>query len=281
MWIAKDRSELGSGRLIEYLPRSEQGCIVFTSRDNKTAVKLAHQNIIEVPEMDEDVATQLLQKCLINPGLANNGSHVKALIKELTYLPLAIVQAAAYINENRITFVDYLLLLADQEEKVIDLLSEEFEDDGRYHNLKNPVATTWLISFEQIRRRDVLTADYLSFMCCIDARDIPQSLLPPGPSRKKEIEAIGTLKAYSFISKRPTDLAFDLHRLVHLSMRNWLRKEKLLIHSTERVIIRLEKVFPDEDHKNRSVWRTYLPHACYVLASNLVYKYWQTRMDLT
>jgi hypothetical protein len=148
MWIAEAGSEPGSGRLIEYLPRSEQGCIVFTSRDRKTAVKLAHQNIAEVPEMDEDVATQLLQKCLIHPGLVNNGSDTKALLKELTYLPLAVVQAAAYINENEITFADYLLLLADQEEDVIDLLSKEFEDDGRYHNIKNPVATTWLISFE-------------------------------------------------------------------------------------------------------------------------------------
>ena len=48
MWIA----EAGSGRLIEYLPRSKQGCIVFTSRDTKAAVKLAHKNIIDVPQID-------------------------------------------------------------------------------------------------------------------------------------------------------------------------------------------------------------------------------------
>jgi tetratricopeptide (TPR) repeat protein len=280
MWIAEAGSGPGSGRLIEYLPRSNQGCIVFTSRDRKTAVKLAHQNIVEVPEMDEVVATQLLQKCLVNPGLATSGSDTKDLLEELTYLPLAIIQAAAYINENGITFADYLLLLADQEEDVIDLLSEEFEDDGRYHNIKNPVATTWLVSFEQIRNRDPLAADYLSFMCCIDSKDIPQSLLPSGPSRKKEIEAIGTLNAYSFITKRPADAALDLHRLVHLSTRNWLRKEKLLTSSTERVIRRLEEVFPDNDHKNRSVWRMYLPHARYILESNLVDKDWQSRMDL-
>jgi tetratricopeptide (TPR) repeat protein len=280
MWIGEAGSEPGSDRLIEYLPRSEQGCIVFTSRDRKTAVKLAHQNIVDVPEMEEDVATQLLQKCLINPGLLSSGSDTTALLKELTYLPLAIVQAAAYINENGITFADYLSLLADQEEEVIELLSEKFEDDGGYRNMKNPVATTWLISFEQIRYRDPLAADYLSFMCCIDPKDIPQSLLPPGPSRKKEIEAIGTLNAYSFISKRTADLALDLHRLVHLSIRNWFRKENLLAPSTERVIVRLAEVFPDKDYKNRSVWRTYLPHARYVLESNLVDKDWRSRMDL-
>ncbi|XTI82855.1 hypothetical protein V2W45_1338000 [Cenococcum geophilum] len=50
---------------------------------------------------------------------------------------------------------DYLSLLAEQEEEVIGLLSEEFED-GRYRNMKNSVATTWLISFGQIRQRDQL-----------------------------------------------------------------------------------------------------------------------------
>jgi hypothetical protein len=138
MWINLSGTGPGSGRLIDYLPRSEQGCIVFTTRDRKTAVKLAHQNVVEVPEMDEDVAIQLLQKCLVNPDLVNNRPDTTALLKELTCLPLAIVQAAAYINENGIAFVDYLSLLADQEEAVIDLLSEEFEDDGRYDNVKNP-----------------------------------------------------------------------------------------------------------------------------------------------
>jgi hypothetical protein len=56
------------------------------------------------------------------------------LLQQLTFLPLAIVQAAAYINENGITFSAYLSLLKDQEQDVIDLLSEDFEDDGRYRD---------------------------------------------------------------------------------------------------------------------------------------------------
>ena len=169
MWISQ------SSRLIDYLPKSEHGCVVFTTRDRKTAVKLAKNNIFEVPEMEETVAIRLLQKCLVNPDLVKNRPDTKALLTELTYLPLAIVQAAAYINENGIALSDYLSLLVEQEEDVIDLLSEEFEDDERYYNIKNPVATTWLISFEQIRQRDLLTADYLSFMACIDSKDIPIS----------------------------------------------------------------------------------------------------------
>jgi hypothetical protein len=73
------------------------------------------------------------------------------------------------------------------------------------------VATTWLISFEYIRHRDSLAADYLLFIACIDPKDIPQALLPPGPSRKKEMEAIGILDVYLFIIKRLADLTLNLY----------------------------------------------------------------------
>jgi tetratricopeptide (TPR) repeat protein len=257
--------------LIEYLPRSEKGCIVFTTRDRKAAVKLAQQNIVEVSEMNESVARQLLQKYLVNQDLIKNEQDTTTLLKHLTCLPLAIVQAAAYINENGIAIADYLSLLEEQEEEVIDLLSEEFEDEGRYRSVKNPIATTWLISFEQIRRRDSLAADYLSFMACVDAKDIPQSLLPPGPSRKRETDAMGTLDAYSFINKRPEDLSLDLHRLVHLATRNWLRKEDLLAQWAERAVKRLRDVLPasfDQGNQCRSVWRRYLTHARHTLECN-------------
>ncbi|KAF8865625.1 HET-domain-containing protein [Acephala macrosclerotiorum] len=283
MWFAEPgpekRPRPGRRGLVDYLPRSKQGCVIFTTRNRKVAVKLAQQNVVEVPEMDEEVATQLLQKCLLHPDIVHNQRDTAALLAELTYLPLAIVQAAAYINENGIVLSDYLSLLVDQEE-VVDLLSEEFEDDGRYREARNPVAMTWLILFEQIRRRNSLAADYLSFMACVDPRDIPQSLLPPGPSRKKEIDAIGTLHAYAFITRRPANLALDLHRLVHLATRNWLRKEGTLTQSANIAIVRLEEIFPDDDNKNRSVWRMYLPHARYTLESDLVNKDGEIWLDL-
>ena len=62
------------------------------------------------------------------------------MLKGLTYFSLVIVQAAVYINENGIEIADYLSLLADQNEDVIDLLSEEFEEDRKYDNIMNLVA---------------------------------------------------------------------------------------------------------------------------------------------
>jgi len=104
-------------------------------------------------------------------------------------------------------------------------------------------------------------------MACVNPKDIPKSLLPKGQSRKKEIDAIGTLEAYSFISKRVTNEAFDIHRLVHLATTNWLRKQDLVAQWTKKTITQLNKIFPTY-RQNRSVWRRYLPHVQYAIMSD-------------
>jgi hypothetical protein len=55
-----------------------------------------------------------------------------ALLEQLSFLPLVISQAVAYINQNDISLARYMLLLGEQEASIIELLGEEFEDDGRY-----------------------------------------------------------------------------------------------------------------------------------------------------
>jgi tetratricopeptide (TPR) repeat protein len=274
LWLNRSASKQDSNRLVDYLPRSTQGSIIFTTRDRKAAVKLAPRHIIEVLEMDKAAAKELLQKCLINPDLTliDHGTqvdrNVEALLAQLTYLPLAIVQASAYINENGISITDYLSLLAEKDETIIELLSEDFEEDSRYPHIKNPVAITWLISFEQIKQRDNLAAEYLSFMSCVEPKDIPESLLPAGPSRKKEIDAIGTLHAYSFVTRRPASSCLDLHRLVHLATRNWLSENDQMVEWNSKTMRRLVEIFPENEHKNRSLWRAYLPHAICALRKN-------------
>jgi len=151
--------------------------------------------------MDEKTAMELLGKSLVHQELLASHQDVLRLLEQFTFLPLAIVQAGAYINEKGIVLSEYSSLLEEQEQDVIELLGEDFEDDGRYEDIKNPVATTWLIAFVHIRQIDPLAAEYPSLMSCVDPKDIPQSLLPPAQSRKKETDALGTLDVYYFVSK--------------------------------------------------------------------------------
>ncbi|PLB51013.1 purine and uridine phosphorylase [Aspergillus steynii IBT 23096] len=247
--------------LKSFLPQNEQGHVIFTTRNSKLAVKLASSHVISVPELDEETGMELLKKSLINKDLLDERELGLALLKELTFLPLAVTQAVAYINENCIGLADYIALLQEQEPDVVELLSEGFEDEYRYSDAQNPVALTWLISFQQIWRLDKLAADYLSFMACINPRGIPRSLLPQPATAKMRTDAIGLLKAYSFISEQPIDHSLNVHRLVHLAIRSWMRKNQQFAQWTSRAADRFNEVFPDANHDNGKLWRQYLPHA--------------------
>ncbi|KAL4860606.1 hypothetical protein BDV12DRAFT_204865 [Aspergillus spectabilis] len=188
--------------------------------------------------------------------------------------------SAAYINQTDISPTRYMSLLGEQESSMIELLDEEFADDGRYAGIQNTVATTWLVSFLQIQQVDQVASDYLSFMACINPQDIPESILPATTSAKRKVEALGLLKAYSFISAQVDDSIFSLHRLVHLATRNWLRKRESLKIWVEIAADQLDKSVPNSVHDNRRQWRDYLPHALYLANSAEFQAYKDNRDDL-
>jgi hypothetical protein len=220
--------DYGSLALIDYLPYSRYGLIIFTTRTQKAAVKQAGSNIIKLYQMDQVEAKKVLEKSLIQTHILKEDEATVKLLDLLTYLPLAIVQATAFINANGISISLYIALYENGEDEVIEVLSKDFKGQGIYRDMKNPIATTWLISFNQIRLQDQLAVDYLSFVSCLVLQRIPESLLPLAQTKIKMVEAIGTLTAYSFITKREIEQSFNLHRLVHLATQNWLRTTKAL-----------------------------------------------------
>lgn len=253
--------------LIDYIPFSLDGSVLFTTRNRKVAVSQAATNVILLEMMSPDDADRLLRRSLLSEEILNDSAVTAQLLSLLGFLPLAIIQAAAYINENDASVAEYLELYAGSEAEVMEILSENFEDQGRYRTIGNSIATTWLISFSQISRMSSLAIEYLSFMACLANQNIPQSLLLPAPTKKQSIEAIGALTAYSLISKRENEPAFDMHRLVHLATRNWLRKEALLDTWAGKAVDRMVELLPAGGHKNRAIWTAYLPHAKHLLSS--------------
>jgi hypothetical protein len=213
--------------LADYLPFSLRGSILFTTRNYKAAVKLAGKHIITVEAMTETESLELLEISLAKKEYTKDRDSTTRLLELLTNLPLAIKQASAYMNENQISTTEYLEIYQSNNDELIRLLSEDFEDRGRYknvENVKNPIAATWLISFHQILNCDSLAADYLQIMSCLAEEDIPFSLLPPAMKVTKT-RAIGTLKAYTFITQREGQNSYDIHQLVQLAARNWLREQ--------------------------------------------------------
>jgi hypothetical protein len=124
------------------LPKSKYESFVFTTRSRDAAVKLAGKNVVLEGEINNIMAKGLLEKSLINPGILSDDKATKDILKKLVYLPLAVIQAVAYINVYQITLSEYAAILDDTEQNDIDILSKEFEDEKRYNNIRNPVATT-------------------------------------------------------------------------------------------------------------------------------------------
>ena len=136
--------------------------------------------------MSRPDATDFLEKSLIEKVFLRDGAATCELVDKLTYLPLAIAQAAAYLNMNRISIAKYLLLLRNTEQDIVGLISRELYNDTRYRDSANAVATTWVISFHQIYKRDVAAADLLAFLSCVEWKAIPYSLFAERVARRAD-----------------------------------------------------------------------------------------------
>jgi hypothetical protein len=235
---------------------------------------------------DRGDATDFLFKSLVRKELLADQAMTDRLLDELTCLPLAIAQAAAYLNMNQTTIPRYLWLLHNTEQDLVGLMSEDFRDDTRYKGSANAIATTWVVSFSRLRERDVVAADLLRFMSCVEWKAVPRSLLPSVQSEVRMEKAIGTLCGYSFLARRDSDNSatsggskqggdadqaveavelYDIHRLVHLATRVWVREYDDAKKVAEDAVRHVADVFPSDDHKNRALWRAYLPHALRLL----------------
>ncbi|KAN0078920.1 hypothetical protein V8E54_005433 [Elaphomyces granulatus] len=125
-------SDGSSPALNTYLPQSKYGFVLFTSRDQQLATKLVGPDIINICQMDDKMARELLRASLIDKNLVNDHQITTQLLHQLSCLPLAITQVASYINEAEISVATYLSLLHSQKNVMVELLSQDFEDEWRY-----------------------------------------------------------------------------------------------------------------------------------------------------
>jgi tetratricopeptide (TPR) repeat protein len=264
----------------DYLPQSESGIIMFTTRYQEVATQLVGSDVIEVDEMNGDEAVSFLEKSLASNSVARkqvseNRANATELLDALAHLPLAIAQAAAYLSRNKnLSIAGYLQLLQKTEQDFIRILSHEFRDSTRYKdstryrdkNTENAVAKTWIISFNQIREHDEVAADLLSFISCIESKAIPRSILPSVEPEERMVRAIGTLCGYSFMVDRGDQDMYDSHRLVHLAIRTWIEQMGRLAVSVEKAIQHVSTMFPIAEFANQTKCREYLTHALRLLS---------------
>ncbi|CAN9082589.1 unnamed protein product [Alternaria alternata] len=251
--------------LADYVPRSKLCSVIFTTTNTDTAQALALHNILVLRELTLDAALRMLQVRLARPLANTEQQKAEHMLRELSYLPLAVMQAAACIKASDMTVQEYRSRLDDHKELAIEHSGDSSGGRLQDPGVQDPVDAALFLSMNEINRDNAFAADCLFLAACVDRKDILFDLVEASSTQARE-DAIGILDKYALITRRPAESALDIHRLVHRALRKRLQVKGWLIQWTQRAITQLLWVFPDGDHSNRSKWRRLLPHAQYALS---------------
>ncbi|OAL55283.1 TPR-like protein [Pyrenochaeta sp. DS3sAY3a] len=289
-------SNRGAQPLREYVPHCHQGSVLITTRNRQAAGMLVEQrDIIEVNPMDEHSALALLEKKL---GTQADHSKIAKLAVALEYMPLAIVQAAAYISQRapRYSVARYLDDYKKSEQKQTSLLKYDDGQLRRDWEATNSIIVTWQISFEYIHQTRPSAADLLSLMSFFDRQGIPEGLLrhrgkqglddsdqqaPTTRGAHSDVDEddasqssmsiksgedtfeddVVALRNFCFISDETGGTSFEMHALVQLAARTWLAANGELERWKQQFVRNLSAAFPTGEYQNWAVCQTLYAHA--------------------
>lgn len=274
--------------IVNYLPACSHGSILITSRNREVVNGLIEyaEDIFEVGPMYEEDAIALLKKKLKKSRLDDDQTALTRLVQQLDYMPLAIAQAAAYINEpgSRMTVSRYSDQLTRSDLDRDRLLAKGLRDPRRDGESSNSIVITWHASFERIRQTRASAARLLSLMSLFDRQGIPKRLLQGrylshwrsergrrrNSTRINEAadfeDDVNTLFTYQLVTVDASGELFEMHRLVQYSTRKWLELHNEATYWQERYIDILEMVFPTGDYTNWPTCNSLFPHAERILA---------------
>ncbi|VUC33292.1 unnamed protein product [Clonostachys rosea] len=261
-----------------YIPDCRHGSILVTTRNKQTGLKLAQgKSLIEVGDMRNNESHLMLCTILKDNQLSEHDTHL--LSSKLEHIPLALAQAASFIQENSVPINEYIQLLDESDSELLSRLSESFVTVGRDSETPHAVTATWIISFELIKQRNILASNFLSFLCFFHWQAIPKDfvddycdhmpLSDAGIIPKAEItKALGILKAFSFISE-DKDRNMNMHRLVQLVTRKWLASRGTTAGFRQRALETVSALYPcGDEYETQGRCLKLLPHASAILENS-------------
>ncbi|KAH7125055.1 hypothetical protein B0J13DRAFT_598998 [Dactylonectria estremocensis] len=228
----------GARPLAVFLPKCRNGIILVTSRSMDAAEKLtgSHKAVYRISAMDDAQALQLFCNKLQGDS---DKTATADLLDALDYIPLAITQAAAYINRRapRISVKTYLDAFRESDKKKGSLLNSDAGDLRRDETVSNSVVTTWQVTLKQIRRERPSAANLLSLMSFFNPQGIPEFVLhhykgdltenADGVKDDEDDDEfeddLDVLRGYSLVSVTATRDVCEMHSLVQFCTRAWLQ----------------------------------------------------------
>ncbi|RFU35064.1 hypothetical protein B7463_g1296, partial [Scytalidium lignicola] len=259
--------------LLQFVPRTQTETILWTSRDSSILGNLVGvQGGIEIGPMTDKEAWELFSSARGRTDVNQPSEEERELFKLLEKLPLAIVQAGAYMRKTKVSIRQYLKSFKESESRQSNLLSYEFQDTHRLE-VPNSVMRTWLISMDQIAKDNVDSAKILNTIAFFDNKGIPFELLKaaagPNLSEEEILVAAGRLTEYSFLqAQKASDEqlpTYDQHRLVNLATRQALTETQARSFSGKALEI-MNSLFPSGKFGTWESCILYLPHTLKALS---------------
>ncbi|KAJ7821749.1 hypothetical protein B0H14DRAFT_3733179, partial [Mycena olivaceomarginata] len=218
-----------------FLPRFDHGNIIIASRN--PALRFYAQSNAHVSDMEETDAVKLLLTRAAQEVTPHNEELAAEIVQELSCLPLAIIQAGAFIAESGALHT-YLGLYKQNRNRLLSKKPAQSHDDyGR------TAYTTWQISFDRLSE---LAQTFLQLCSFLHHQGISEEIFSKasvykfqanGPSEEelqKPIEFLAQylgptggwdsllftevtnqLQAYSLIEFNTVTGLFSIHPLVH------------------------------------------------------------------
>ncbi|KAJ7892632.1 P-loop containing nucleoside triphosphate hydrolase protein [Mycena leptocephala] len=218
-----------------FLPKCNHGNIVITSRNPGLCVYAGLHS--PVSDMEETDAVALLLKSAAQEPSSANEKIAAEIVKEMCYLPLAIVQAGAFISQSG-ALDRYLDLYMKNQARLLSEKPRQTHDDYAC-----TVYTTWQMSFNKLSQPAAMFLQLCSFLHRdgiseeIFSRAARYTFPSCGPS-KEELEmpvqflsqflnptgqwdslcflkVTSEIQAYSLVTFDPARKVFSIHPLVH------------------------------------------------------------------
>ncbi|KAI1620444.1 hypothetical protein EDD37DRAFT_654038 [Exophiala viscosa] len=188
--------------LMDYLPRTLDSSrrVLITTRNKHVADGLGQSvSPISVGPFSLAEARSLLWQKTIEEKAWPADEVVDELLTSFAYIPLAITQAAAFINRNMMTIADYLRVFQTSESERMRQLSTKLQDPRRERGFPSSVFRTWRLSFDQMRQRDTAAATLLAFLAFLDGQSIPLALMEWTQALEADWRrALGMVTGYSW-----------------------------------------------------------------------------------
>lgn len=198
------------------------------------------------------------------------------LVEALKCIPLAISQAGAYILQKSpgMNIEKYLskFLSIDQKQTMVPDDNDGAPNVSRHAEIPKPVLSTWEISFQEIREQHSPAADLLALMSMFNCQDIPKGLVTMEWAKRTDTDkafgvgerdfekSMALLRSFSLVRAKTKDGPFEMHSLVRLATRAWLRSTNNRQKWESIAIKQMAKMFANA----RESWKscaTLLPHA--------------------